>query len=194
MLSKTGSTVMIALGIIGCLSPARGAQKVAPSESIAAATQGAGGPNQESPSAGQIFGQFQALAGEWRGRSTKGWTGEARFEVIAARSVVVETSRFQAHPDETMMTMIHLDGSTMLLTHYCVAKNQPRLQMSAIEENGKKVTFHFRDGTNLTSRNQGHMDSVVYLFEDPDHFTSQWSFYKDGREEWMEEIRYERIR
>ena len=194
MLQKTGRTAGLVLGIIGCLSPTEGAQKGVPTAPIAAAAKGAAEPIQESTSARQVFGQFQALAGEWRGRSTKGWTGGASFEVIAAGSVVVETSRFQAHPDETMMTMYHLDGNTMLLTHYCVAKNQPRLQMSSIEEDGKKVTFRFRDGTNLASRSQGHMDSVVYQFQGPEQFTSQWSFYKDGREEWMEEIHYERIR
>jgi len=190
MFQKTGRTAVIALGILGCLATAQGAPQEA--EPVAAAAKGES--IQEAPSPAQVFGKFQALAGTWRGRSTKGWTGEASFEVIAAGSVVVETSRFQAHPDETMMTMYHLDGSAMLLTHYCVAKNQPRLQMSSLAEDGKKVTFRFRDGTNLASRNQGHMDSVVYQFEDADHFTSQWSFYKDGREEWMEEIHYERIR
>jgi hypothetical protein len=194
MLQKTERTAVLVLGIIGCLSPAEGAQQKVPTEPIAAAAKGAGEPIQEITSARQVLGRFQALAGEWRGRSTKGWTGEATFEVIAAGSVVVETSRFQAHPDETMMTMYHLDGSKMLLTHYCVAKNQPRLQMTSIEEDGKRVTFRFRDGTNLATRNQGHMDSVKFQFNDPDHFTSQWSFYKDGREEWMEEIHYERIR
>ena len=190
MLQRTKRTAVIALLILGCLASAQGAPQEA--EPVAATAKGES--IQEAPSPAQVFGKFQALAGTWKGRSTKGWTGEASFEVIAAGSVVVETSRFQAHPDETMMTMYHLDGSTMLLTHYCVAKNQPRLQMSSLSEDGKKVTFLFRDGTNLASRNQGHMDSVVYQFEDADHFTSQWSFYKDGREEWMEEIHYERIR
>ncbi|MCI0410412.1 MAG: hypothetical protein L0191_17925 [Acidobacteria bacterium] len=185
MLKQTRRTAVIALGIIGCLATAQGASKE-PAEPAASAAK--------APSAAQVFEKFQALAGSWKGRSTKGWTGEASFEVIAAGSVVVETSRFQAHPDETMMTMYHLDGSTMLLTHYCVAKNQPRLQIASIGEDGKKVTFRFRDGTNLATRNQGHMDSVVYQFEDADHFTSQWSFYRDGREDWMEEIHYERIR
>jgi len=194
MLQKTARTALIALGILGCLATAQGAQKAASPKPTAAPAHPTDAPIQETPSAAQVFGQFQALAGEWKGRSTKGWTGQASFEVIAAGSVVVETSRFQAHPDETMMTMYHLDGSSMLLTHYCVAKNQPRLQMSSLSEDGKKVTFVFRDGTNLATRNQGHMDSVVYQFEDVDHFTSQWSFYKDGREEWMEEIHYERIR
>jgi len=187
MFRQATGTAVIVLGIMGCLPTAHGAPKEAPTEPAAAAA------NVSLP-ARQIFGQFQGLAGQWRGRSTKGWTGEASFEVIAAGSVVVETSRFQAHPDETMMTMYHLDGSTMLLTHYCVAKNQPRLEMSSLSEDGKKVTFRFRDGTNLASRNQGHMDSVTYQFEGPDRFTSQWSFYKDGHEEWMEEIHYERIR
>lgn len=194
MLGKSGRAAVLGVGILGCLGPAQGASNVAPAGSSAMAAKGTDAPVKETPSAAQVFEQFQALAGEWKGRSTKGWTGEAGFEVIAAGSVVVETSRFQAHPDETMMTMYHLDGNTMLLTHYCVAKNQPRLQMSAVEEDGKKITFRFRDGTNLASRNQGHMDSVVYHFEGPDQFTSQWSFYKDGKEEWMEEIHYERIR
>jgi hypothetical protein len=184
MLQRAKKTAVIALGIFGCLAAAQGAPKE-PARSVAPA---------EAPSAVQVFGQFQALAGQWKGRSTKGWTGEASFEVIAAGSVVVETSRFEAHPEETMMTMYHLDGSTLLLTHCCVAKNQPRLQVASIGEDGKKVTFRFRDGTNLATRNQGHMDSVVYQFEGPDEFTSQWSFYKDGKEQWMEEIHYERIR
>src|SRR5258705_10142204 len=98
MLQKTARTTLIALGILGCLATAQGAPKEA--EPVAAAAKGVGESIQEAPSAAPIFGKFQALAGEWKGRSTKGWTGEASFEVIAAGSVVVETSRFQAHPDE----------------------------------------------------------------------------------------------
>jgi hypothetical protein len=194
MLRQAGRGTLRILAIISCLVPAVGARDAALTKPVVAVAKQTGQPAQDGLSARQVFAHFQGLAGAWRGRSTKGWTGEALFEVIAAGSVVVETSRFQAHPDETMMTMYHLDGSTMLLTHYCVAKNQPRLEMSSLSEDGKKVTFRFRDGTNLASRNQGHMDSVVYQFEDQDHFTSQWSFYKDGREDWMEEIHYERIR
>jgi hypothetical protein len=159
-------------------SPARGSEEARP----------------DSEAAHRIFDRFAKLAGEWRGRSTAGWSDRTMFRVIAAGSVVVETSEFEAHPGETMMTMYHLDGDRMMLTHYCVARNQPRLQAVSVDSGVKRVIFTFRDGTNLASRDQGHMDQVVYDFLDEDHFSSRWSFYKNGREDWMEEIHFERIR
>ena len=148
---------------------------------------------EQSP-AREVFEMLQGLEGKWKGRSTKGWAGEASFRVIAAGSVVVETTEFEAHPGETMMTMYHLDGDRLMLTHYCVAKNQPRLEMASFDEAGKKATFRFRDATNLPTRDKGHMDSAVFQFDDADHFSSRWSFYKNGAEEWMEEIHYQRAR
>jgi len=142
----------------------------------------------------QVYQRFQSLAGEWKGNSTKGWTDRATFRTIAGGSVVVESSEFSAHPDETMMTMVHLDGDRLMLTHYCIAKNQPRLQMTAAQDGGRKATFNFKDATNLPSPDKGHMHDAVFEFVDDDHFTSRWSFFKDGREEWMEEIHFERIR
>ena len=151
-------------------------------------------PVPDAAVARQVFGRFQKLSGDWRGRSTKGWTDQVAFRVIAAGSVVVATSEFEAHPDETMMTVYHLDGDRLMLTHYCVAGNQPRLEMTSTGESGKKVGFSFRDGTNLASRDQGHMDRVVFEFQDEEHFSARWSFYKNGQEAWMEEIHFERIR
>src|SRR5262245_54766791 len=156
-----------------------------------------GGPHGAAPggaAARQVFDRFQSLSGEWRGRSSKGWDDRVTFQVIASGSAVVETSLFEAHPGETMLTVYHLDGDRMMLTHYCVAKNQPRLQVSSIEDGGNRVTFSFRDATNLASLDQGHMDRVVFEFLDRDHFSSRWSFYKNGREEWRVEVHYERVR
>lgn len=41
-------------------------------------------------------------------------------------------------------------------------------------------------------RDKGHMDKVVIRLVDDDHFTSQWTWYQAGKEQWLEEIRYER--
>jgi hypothetical protein len=100
---------------------------------------------------------------------------------------------FDAHPNETMMTMYHLDGERLMLTHYCVAKNQPRLVATSFSDDGKTVTFTFLDGTNLPSRDRGHMDKVIIRFVDNNHVISQWSWYQNGKESWMEEIQLERL-
>jgi len=143
------------------------------------------------PQAAGVYERFRALEGDWTGKSTKGWTDTISFKNIAGGSAVLSTS-FQAHEDDTMVTLIHPDGERLLLTHYCAAKNQPRLQASAV--NGNEVTFTYLDATNLPSRDTGHMDKVLVRFEDSTHFTERWTWYQDGQESWMEEIRYERVK
>lgn len=136
----------------------------------------------------QAFDRFRALEGTWRGQSTRGWNEDVSFKTIAAGSAVIETS-FDAHPNETMVSLYRLDGDALDLTHYCVAKNQPHLRATAFEEDGRRIIFTFVDGGNLPSRNKGHMDKLVVRFEDSGHVTKRWTWYQDGRESWMEEIR-----
>lgn len=138
------------------------------------------------------FERLKKLEGKWKGRSTKGWEETTSFKTIAAGSIVVSTS-FDAHPNETMMTMYHLDGERLMLTHYCVAKNQPRLVATSFADGGKTITFTFLDGTNLPTRDRGHMDKVIMRFLDDNHLTSQWTWYQGGKESWMEEIQLERL-
>jgi hypothetical protein len=141
----------------------------------------------------EAFEWFRSLEGVWKGESTKGWAEDVSFRVIAAGSAVVETS-FDAHPSETMLTVFTMDGDRLRLTHYCVAKNQPRLEATAFGDRGKSVTFTFLDGGNLPSRERGHMDKAIFHFEDADHVTTRWTWYQDGNERWMEEIRLTRKR
>ena len=150
-------------------------------------------PETPDPAASKhAFERLASLAGEWRGRSTKGWEDEVTIEVIAGGSVVVIRS-FGAHPGETMLTLAHMDGERLLLKHYCVARNQPRYVARVFEDDGAKVTFEFLDGTNMASRDVGHMDGVVYRFLDDESFTSTWSWYQNGKVSWMEEIEHVRV-
>jgi hypothetical protein len=133
------------------------------------------------------FERIKGLAGTWEGRSTKGWQETLRYQVIAGGSAVLETS-FEAHAGEEMATVFHLDGDRLMLTHYCVAKNQPRLEATAIADGGRRVVFTFKDGGNIPTRDKGHMDSAVYTFDGPDRVTSRWSWYESGEEKWFEDI------
>lgn len=141
-----------------------------------------------SPSeARAAYARFQALAGTWRGQSTRGWTDETTFRTIAAGSAVLATT-FDAHPGETMVTVYTMNGDALELVHYCVAKNAPRLRATRIEDGGRTVVFTFVDGANLPSRDRGHMDQAVYRFLDDGRVTTRWTWYEKGQERWMEEI------
>ena len=147
----------------------------------------------EASPARSTFERIRGLEGSWVGESTKGWTEEVTFRPIAGGSAVVETS-FDAHPGETMLTLFAMDGERLRLTHYCVGKNQPRLEATAFEDGGRVVTFTFVDGGNLASRDRGHMDKAVFRFEDDDHVVVRWTWYQDGQDRWLEGIRLTRKR
>jgi hypothetical protein len=134
-----------------------------------------------------VYDRFKKLAGIWEGNSTKGWTERENVRVIAGESAVLFDS-FDAHPGEAMLTLVHMDGDRLMLTHYCIAKNQPRLAATSISDDGRTVTFTFLDATNLASRDVGHMDKVRFEFADENHYASQWTWYQNGHEDWMEKI------
>lgn len=133
------------------------------------------------------FERFRSLAGSWVGKSTRGWEEKSTYAVIAAGSAVMHTS-FEAHPGQTMLTVFYLDNGELMLTHYCVAKNAPRMRATRISPDGREITFEFVDGANLPTRDKGHMDKAVYRFSDDGTFTTQWTWYQQGQERWMEEI------
>ena len=183
---------MIFLLVLAANPIVTSAQTTAPIDSPAiAAVQSAAAIDVEA--ARRVFDRIKGLEGDRIGKSTKGWTDRGAFRTIAAGSVVMHTS-FDAHPNETMVTMIHFDGDALLLTHYCVARNQPRLLATDISDDERTVTFTFLDATNLPARDKGHMDKVVWHFPDEEHYTTQWTWYRDGRESWMEQIEHRRAR
>lgn len=142
------------------------------------------------------FAHLRQLAGDWTQASTKGWEGTTRVQVIAGGSAVLMTSNVGPHPgaDETMATVFHLDGDRLLLTHYCVARNQPRLVAAKISPDSRSIEFEFLDGTNMRWPDAGHMRRAVFTIESSDRYRSQWTFSRDGQERWMEEIVSERRR
>jgi hypothetical protein len=133
------------------------------------------------------FERFKALSGDWVGRSTKGWEETLRYRTIAGGSAVLETS-FDAHPGQEMATTVYMDGDRLRMTHYCMAKNAPRLEATAFADEGRTVIFTFLDGANIPTRDRGHMDQAIIRFEGPDRLTSRWTWYENGTEKWFEEI------
>ena len=133
------------------------------------------------------YERFKSLDGVWNTKSTKGWGGKISYQTIAGGTCVMQVDP-SAHPGDTMVTMVHPDGDRLLLTHYCMAKNQPRLVATKISPDASQVTFEFLDGTNMASRDKGHMDKVVFIFKGDDEYTDQWTWYQDGQEKWMEEV------
>ena len=127
----------------------------------------------------KAFGTIKTLPGTWEGKGPDGKPIQVTFKLTGGGSAIL--SEIQA-PKEDMISMIHMDGpNRLLLTHYCAAGNQPRMQGS-VSPDGKIITFEFVDATNLASPDAGHMQKMVLTVLDDDHHTEEWVFVDHGKE------------
>jgi hypothetical protein len=104
------------------------------------------------------------------------------YKLTAGGSALMSEIQSQMEgKSEDMVSMIHLDNGRLLLTHYCAAGNQPRMQATTSAD-GKTITFNFIDATNLASADTPHMKSVVFTVVDANHHIQEWHFATPGKE------------
>jgi len=137
------------------------------------------------------FASLKTLAGEWEADTAMG-KAHLSYEVIAGGTALVEKETAEKMP--TMLTVYHLDGDRLLLTHYCMAGNQPRMQARAFNPESGELEFQFLDATNLTTPDAGHMHNVKFRLVDHDHLATEWEFYENGQRKMTETAQYTRVR
>ncbi|MCG3138569.1 MAG: hypothetical protein HJJLKODD_02434 [Phycisphaerae bacterium] len=118
---------------------------------------------------------FKKLAGEWEVVDKSQGESQIIFKVVSNGSAVME--HMLPGTDHEMITMYHLNGPELMLTHYCAAGNQPRMKATHVSD--KEVTFEFVDGTNMQPTD-GHMHAVKYTFVDDNHYTAEWTYFEGG--------------
>ena len=93
-----------------------------------------------------------------------------------------------------MMTVYYLDGDRLLLTHYCMAGNQPRMQARAFNPETGEVDFEFLDATNLAPGG-GHMHNAKFRVADNDHLErTSGSSSRTVNRRWTETAQYTRVK
>lgn len=127
------------------------------------------------------FQTLRSLAGDWIGTASGGGEShpvETRFRLTGNGSVVSETL-FPGSEHE-MVSMYHLDGASLMHTHYCSAGNQPRM-VAEPSGNGHTIHFAFLDATNLPDPKAEHMHEMKLHVIDANHIEEWWTGYVDGK-------------
>jgi hypothetical protein len=141
------------------------------------------------------FAQLKSLAGDWESKAPDGTKSRTRYEVISGGSAVVEHFESDAlGAANAMLTVFYLDGDHLRLTHYCMAKNQPRMQAESFDRSTGELRFAFLDATGLSSPEAGHMHNATFRFVDADHFATDWQFVEGGKPKFAETVQYTRVR
>ncbi len=126
----------------------------------------------------KAFATIKNMPGVWEGESRDGHPLQVTFKVVSGGSAVMS----EILGDHEMISMFNLDGADrLILTHYCAAGNQPRMQAS-VSRDGKTIIFNFVSATNLESPDAGHMQRMVLTLLDDNHHTEDWTFIDHGKE------------
>jgi len=166
---RPAALIVIAL-LAGCATH-KAAAPTAPTP-VAAAT-----PAQQAA----LLDRVKALQGTWQTPPHDGEPGgDIVFAVTASGSAVREIM-FPGTPME-MTNLYHMDGPTMVMTHYCAMGNQPRIRAVARGPHDP-IELKFDSVTNLSSADQPYMGGLTLTIKDADHIEESWTSYKAGQPE-----------
>ena len=126
------------------------------------------------------FEKLKALQGDWI--DVDGIFGEkgkvaATYRVTGGGSTVVET--FPVGTANEMVTVYHLDGNALVLTHYCTSNTQPRMKSTGLQ--GNMLAFDFAGGANIDPARTSHMHGVTFEFVSADEIKATWQNWDKGK-------------
>ncbi len=131
------------------------------------------------------FETLKKLEGRWTG--TFGYDGVEEtypvtheFHVFGKGTAVME-SMFSGTDDE-MISMYHLEGEELVMTHYCAAGNQPRMKLDPEQASATVLPFDFAGGSNLDPATDGHLHSGTISLKDDGTIESAWTRWVEGKQ------------
>jgi hypothetical protein len=129
------------------------------------------------PGAGSDFDRMKSLAGKWEATHPEG-KSTFTYQLVSNGNALLESMQTG---NETMMSVYHPDGDSVLMTHYCAIGNQPRMRAQK-STTGDAITFKFVDVSNAKDTQPGHMSELVIKFKDADHVVQEWTFSNKGQD------------
>jgi len=124
--------------------------------------------------------KMKSLEGVWEGKDPEGNPVTVSYRIVSAGTSLEETLDHGKMGSGAMVTMYHLDGDNLMLTHYCSMGNQPRMRMS--KSSPTSMAFSFVDGTNISSEDDHRMSGLVITWTDKDHISQEWTMREKGKD------------
>jgi hypothetical protein len=100
------------------------------------------------------------------------------IKLTAGGSVVHET--LFPGQDHEMVSIYTTDGPDLVMTHYCMLGNQPRMKADP-KSPANKLHFVFAGGTNLDVKKDKHMHGATLTIVDNDHIEVDGIGWEDGQ-------------
>jgi hypothetical protein len=124
--------------------------------------------------------KMKKLAGTW---VAVGEDGKATDQVVSVIKVTaggsaVHETLFPGQPHE-MVSVYTADGPDLIMTHYCVLCNQPRMKADP-KSPANQIVFHFAGGSNLNVAKDKHMHEATLTIVGDDRIELQGIGWENG--------------
>lgn len=126
------------------------------------------------------FEKMKKLVGTWVEADKDGKPTDKVVSVMkltAGGSALHETI-FPDQPME-MVSVYTVDGNDLVMTHYCVIGNQPRMKADP-KSPANEINFEFAGGGNLDPKKDKHMHGAKLKLIDADHIELEGSGWENG--------------
>jgi len=142
------------------------------------------------------FARLKGLAGEWQSVGQKGEHSRLSYQVVSDGTAVMERFTSDALPKNSgeMITMYYIDRGELVLTHYCIAHNQPHLRATRYSAETGELDFDFVEGGNISTGNEGHMHSAKLRFIDDNQISSEWQYMEARSPKFTEISQFTRVK
>src|ERR1700686_3567026 len=125
-------------------------------------------PKLPAPPTNAALEKMKKLAGTWllADKAGKPTDQVASIIKVTAGGSVVHETLFPGQPHE-MVSVYTVDGPDMIMTHYCVLGNQPRMKADP-KSPANQICFQFAGGSNLDPKKDKHMHEAILTIVDND--------------------------
>jgi hypothetical protein len=149
---------------------------------VSAANQGVdkAAPKPPTPPTNAALETMKKLAGTWLlvDKDGKPTTEIASIIKVTAGGTVVHETLFPGQPHE-MVSVYVADGSDLIMTHYCVLGNQPRMKADP-KSPANQIVWRFVGGTNLDPKKDKHMHEATMTLVDENHIEVNGIGWENG--------------
>jgi hypothetical protein len=126
------------------------------------------------------FEKMKKLVGTWVEADKDGKPTETVVSVIkltAGGSAIHET--IFPGQDHEMVSVYTTEGADLVMTHYCMLGNQPKLKADP-KSDKTQIKFDFAGGTNFDPKKDKHMHAATLTIVDADHIQIEGTGWENG--------------
>jgi hypothetical protein len=136
-----------------------------------------------------LLERVKQLRGTWEMVDEHGKPAGQIVYAVSSNGSAVREVMFPGS-DEEMTNVYHMDGPTLVMTHYCAAGNQPRMR-AAPGGPADPIDLRFDGVSNLRQADEMYMGRMKLTIADRDHIRQEWWSYRSGKEDLAHHVAFD---